>query len=161
MNWYVKDWGELDREELYDLLILRTAVFVVEQSCPYQEADGLDRRAWHVFAREDGGDVAACLRVIRPEAGSDAAVIGRVVAAPARRGTGLGRELLELGPGLLRKGGLSPHRPPAVFGGRHSPSGDGAETGGGLSPRQRNSRPVSPACFFYLYHFTKLWYNIF
>ena len=97
MNWYVKDWAELDREELYDLLILRTAVFVVEQSCPYQEADGLDRRAWHVFAREDGGDVAACLRVIRPEAGSDAAVIGRVVAAPARRGTGLGRELLELG----------------------------------------------------------------
>ena len=53
MNWYVKDWAELDREELYDLLILRTAVFVVEQSCPYQEADGLDRRAWHVFARED------------------------------------------------------------------------------------------------------------
>ena len=46
MNWYVKDWAELDREELYDLLILRTAVFVVEQSCPYQEADGRDRRAW-------------------------------------------------------------------------------------------------------------------
>lgn len=51
IDWFVKHWDELTREEVYDLLAVRTAVFVVEQRCPYQEADGLDRRAWHVFAR--------------------------------------------------------------------------------------------------------------
>ena len=56
MDWFVKHWDELTRDELYDLLAVRTAVFVVEQRCPYQEADGLDRRAWHVFARDGGGD---------------------------------------------------------------------------------------------------------
>lgn len=45
MDWFVKHWDELTRDELYDLLAVRTAVFVVEQRCPYQEADGLDRRA--------------------------------------------------------------------------------------------------------------------
>ena len=45
MRWTVKHWTELTRDELYDLLELRTTVFVVEQRCPYQEADGLDRRA--------------------------------------------------------------------------------------------------------------------
>lgn len=97
MIWTVKHWSELTRDELYDLLVLRTAVFVVEQACPYQEVDGLDRRAWHVFARDADGKIAACLRVMAPEPGSDAAVIGRVVTAPAHRGTGLGRALLERG----------------------------------------------------------------
>ena len=97
MIWTVKHWSELTRDELYDLLVLRTAVFVVEQACPYQEADGLDRRAWHVFARDADGKIAACLRVMAPEPGSDTAVIGRVVTAPAYRGTGLGRALLERG----------------------------------------------------------------
>ena len=45
MDWFVKHWDELTRDELYDLLAGRTAVFVVEQRCPYQEVDGLDRRA--------------------------------------------------------------------------------------------------------------------
>ena len=56
MDWFVKHWDELTWDELYDLLAVRTAVFVVEQRCPYQEADGLDRRAWHVFARDGGGN---------------------------------------------------------------------------------------------------------
>ena len=61
MDWFVKHWDELTRDELYDLLAVRTAVFVVEQRCPYQEVDGLDRRAWHVFARDGGGTIQACL----------------------------------------------------------------------------------------------------
>ena len=94
MDWYVKHWEELDRDGVYDLLQARTAVFVVEQRCPYQEADGLDRGAWHVFARDGAGRIAACLRVF--VRGEDAA-IGRVLAAPERRGTGLGGELLRRG----------------------------------------------------------------
>lgn len=92
MDWFVKHWNALTREELYDLLELRTAVFVVEQRCPYQEVDGLDRRAWHVFARDGAGRLSACLRVLEAEEGD--ARIGRVLTAPAFRGTGLGRELM-------------------------------------------------------------------
>ena len=80
MDWFVKHWDELTRDELYDLLAVRTAVFVVEQRCPYQEADGLDRRAWHVFARDGGRGTAQ---------------IGRVLTVD--RGTGLGRVLMERG----------------------------------------------------------------
>ena len=93
MDWFVKHWDELTRDELYDLLAVRTAVFVVEQRCPYQEADGLDRRAWHVFARDGGGAIQACLRILEPENGT--AQIGRVLTV--NRGTGLGRALMERG----------------------------------------------------------------
>ncbi len=93
MDWFVKHWDELTRDELYDLLAVRTAVFVVEQRCPYQEADGLDRRAWHVFARDGGGAIQACLRILEPERGT--AQIGRVLTVD--RGTGLGRVLMERG----------------------------------------------------------------
>ena len=91
MDWFVKHWDELTRDELYDLLAVRTAVFVVEQRCPYQEADGLDRRSWHVFARDGGGTIQACLRILEPENGTTQ--IGRVLTV--NRGTGLGRALME------------------------------------------------------------------
>lgn len=93
MDWTVKHWDELTRDEVYDLLAVRTAVFVVEQHCPYQEVDGLDRRAWHVFVRDSGGAIQACLRVLEPEDGT--AQIGRVLTV--ERGTGLGRALMERG----------------------------------------------------------------
>ena len=86
IDWFVKHWDELTRDELYDLLAVRTAVFVVEQRCPYQEADGLDRRAWHVFARDGEETIQACLRILEPENGT--AQIGRVLTV--NRGTGLG-----------------------------------------------------------------------
>ena len=66
---------------------------MVEQRCPYQEADGLDRRAWHVFARDGGGTIQACLRILEPENGTTQ--IGRVLTV--NRGTGLGRALMERG----------------------------------------------------------------
>ena len=91
IDWFVKHWDELTREEVYDLLAVRTAVFVVEQRCPYQEADGLDRRAWHVFARDGGGAIQACLRILEPENGT--AQIGRVLTV--NRGAGLGRALMQ------------------------------------------------------------------
>ena len=40
MEWQVKHWETLTRDEAYDLLAVRTAVFVVEQRCPFQEVDG-------------------------------------------------------------------------------------------------------------------------
>ena len=54
MKLVVKAFGELTARELLALLKARTAVFIVEQNCPYQDIDGWDECALHVFY-EDGG----------------------------------------------------------------------------------------------------------
>ncbi len=94
MELHIKRFQELTADELYDLLKLRTDVFVVEQKCPYPELDGLDRKAIHVWLSDEGG-VAACLRVMDRGAESQYVSIGRVVAA--RRRQGLGTRVLREG----------------------------------------------------------------
>ena len=94
MECHVKRFHELTADELYDLLKLRTDVFVVEQKCPYPELDGLDREALHVWLSDEGG-IAACLRVMDRGAESEHVSIGRVVAA--RRRQGLGTRVLREG----------------------------------------------------------------
>jgi ElaA protein len=51
MELYVKSFRELTADELYEILRLRAQVFVVEQNCPYQDLDGRDRSAYHVYLR--------------------------------------------------------------------------------------------------------------
>ncbi|HXU69558.1 MAG TPA: GNAT family N-acetyltransferase [Polyangia bacterium] len=93
MHWELREFGALSGDELYRLLALRQAVFIVEQKCPYQDADGLDARAAHLFA-VDGDEVVACARLFAPGERRAEAVIGRVVTAPSVRRSGVGRELL-------------------------------------------------------------------
>ena len=45
----LKDFKELSTQELYDLLQLRSEVFVVEQNCVYQDIDGKDQEALHLL----------------------------------------------------------------------------------------------------------------
>jgi ElaA protein len=74
--------------DLYEVLALRVAVFVVEQECAFPELDGRDLEpdAVHWWARDDAGVLTACLRVlVEPGVGHR---IGRVASAPAARGTG-------------------------------------------------------------------------
>ena len=54
MQRFVKTFAELTVDELYRILAARSAVFVVEQKCPYQDVDGVDRKALHVWREEDG-----------------------------------------------------------------------------------------------------------
>ena len=49
-----KHFSELTTEELFDIYKLRVSVFVVEQSCPYQEVDSADKTAYHIWLKEDG-----------------------------------------------------------------------------------------------------------
>jgi ElaA protein len=87
MELCVKTFDELTADELYDLLALRTAVFVVEQQCPYQDADGLDRQALHVWLRDENG-IRAYLRVMDRGVCGDEVRIGRVIAVERRQGLG-------------------------------------------------------------------------
>ena len=95
-DWICKHHADLAPAELHALLQLRSAVFVVEQNCAFQDIDGQDLRGEtaHLMAWEDGRLAAYC-RLLDPARDANGeAVIGRVIVAPAWRGTGLGHELM-------------------------------------------------------------------
>lgn len=81
--------------ELYDIMALRQEVFVVEQNCPYLDADGKDPASWHLMGRNEQGQLLCYTRLL-PEGVSYPGFtsIGRVVSSPAARGTGAGRVLM-------------------------------------------------------------------
>lgn len=97
LHWRWFRFAELGVEPLYELLALRSRVFVVEQNCPYLDADGIDRHAWHLLGRDDAGGLQACLRVVDPGAKFAEPSIGRVVTSPDARSRGLGRPLMSEG----------------------------------------------------------------
>lgn len=79
---------------LYDLFALREAIFVVEQSCIYQELDGLDKTAIHLLVTQKD-IVVACLRVLPPEMAGDRVRIGRVAVSSSFRKRGLARFMVQ------------------------------------------------------------------
>ena len=85
-------FSELSTAELYEILRVRSEIFVVEQNCVYQDPDGRDCDSLHVFL-EENGRVLAYLRSFMKD--SDTAQMGRVLTRP--HGKGLGRELLRAG----------------------------------------------------------------
>jgi ElaA protein len=91
--WICKPWSALDRDEVYRILALRQRVFIVEQNCPYLDADGLDAPAHHLWT-EHGGAIAAYLRIHPPGAKYAEASLGRIVTAPEHRRAGLGRAIV-------------------------------------------------------------------
>lgn len=93
--WTCKPHAELTLAELYAVLRLRSEVFVVEQNCVFLDLDGKDLlgQTEHLMAWENGELLAYC-RLLEPALNDGQAVIGRVITAPAARGTGLGHELM-------------------------------------------------------------------
>lgn len=92
-----KSWSALSTDELYAILALRAEVFVVAQRCPYQDPDGLDRYAAHLWLPGPEGVLRAYARVFGPGLKHPtAASIGRVVSAPAVRRQGYGRVIVDL-----------------------------------------------------------------
>ena len=65
MNINTKTFQELSNLELYQILQLRTEVFVVEQQCVYQDMDGKDMKALHVIGKKDT-DIIAYTRIFKP-----------------------------------------------------------------------------------------------
>lgn len=89
-----KSFDELSKKELYALLALRAEVFVVEQNCPYQDVDGKDIYARHVFAylKED---LVAYARILEKGVSyTDYISIGRVVVSFKERKHGYGHQLM-------------------------------------------------------------------
>jgi ElaA protein len=80
------------------MLALRERVFIVEQNCPYQDADGRDRDAWHLLGWDSEGSdkkLVGYARVFEPGARYKEPSIGRVVSAPEVRGSGVGKMIVD------------------------------------------------------------------
>ena len=68
INWQTAALHDLSPQTLYRLLALRSAVFVVEQTCCYLDPDGADLTALHVWAEQDGEIMACCVSCRRKTA---------------------------------------------------------------------------------------------
>ncbi|WP_409500434.1 GNAT family N-acetyltransferase [Mannheimia glucosida] len=91
LSWYAKCFDELSTQDLFEIYYARTAVFVVEQNCAYQEVDNKDLQAVHFFAKNAENLTAYC-RLIPAD---DGVHIGRVLVTKENRGSGLARELVQ------------------------------------------------------------------
>ena len=111
-SWQWSRFSELTAADLYSVVRLREAVFIVEQNCPYPDSDGRDPNAWHLLGwsqRSTGRVLVAYARIFEPGVRYDEASIGRVVTAPEVRGTGKGRALMA--EALRRTDSLMPGQP--------------------------------------------------
>lgn len=99
METVIKRFAELTTDELYDILRLRAEVFVVEQNCVYQDLDGRDQAAVHVWVRGETG-ILAYLRVMDRGVTQEYTAIGRVIAV---RRQGLGTRALREGIRVARE----------------------------------------------------------
>ncbi|KXO10601.1 ElaA protein [Moritella sp. JT01] len=99
MTWMCYRFSELSSLQLYDVLQLRAAIFVVEQDCAYQDIDGLDMHpdTRHILHYSTKGELLAYLRILAAGVSYPDVAIGRVVTATSARGQGLGHQLLERG----------------------------------------------------------------
>ncbi|MFN4147184.1 MAG: GNAT family N-acetyltransferase [Runella sp.] len=88
-------FDQLSLKQLYDLLALRTEVFIVEQNCPFQDEDGKDLMAWHCLGYDDEEKLVAYTRLFDKDVAYEGfASIGRVVTSHAVRRFGFGKILM-------------------------------------------------------------------
>ncbi len=94
LNIEVKKFQELSVDELYEILQLRSAVFVVEQNCVYQDLDDKDQRALHVLGKKQD-QLVAYTRIFKPGDYFKKASIGRVIVKLDHRKFGYGQKIME------------------------------------------------------------------
>jgi ElaA protein len=93
LQWTIKPFEALTVNELYDLLKLRSEIFVVEQNCIYLDLDGKDKIALHLYG-EFEGKIVAHARLFKAGISFDNASIGRVVVDPNYRSRKWGHDLM-------------------------------------------------------------------
>jgi ElaA protein len=94
IKWELKKFNELSVEELYDILKLRSEVFVVEQNCVFLDMDDRDQLSYHLQGRVEN-KLIAYVRILPPGLAYDEPSIGRVVSSPSYRRKGAGKELMK------------------------------------------------------------------
>ncbi len=94
ITWITKAFKDLSVDEYWEILHLRTEIFVVEQDCPYQEVDEKDKKSFHIFGRAETGEVIATSRIVLPGVSYNEISIGRVALKKEYRGKGIADEMM-------------------------------------------------------------------
>ena len=97
-----KLFSELTTDELYAIIHLRQKVFIVEQDCPYIDADYTDQDAFHLLAYKDN-ELIGYLRAFKPGIKYEGSSIGRIVTEMNSRGLGVGKQITKEGVNFLGK----------------------------------------------------------
>jgi len=95
MEFIIKYFHELTIHELYQILQLRSEVFVVEQNCVYQDMDFKDQKSLHVFGYKND-KMVAYTRIFKSGNYFKNASIGRVIIASSARKYGFGHDLIKV-----------------------------------------------------------------
>ena len=93
MNFQIKKFEDLTADEIYEILRIRSEVFVVEQNCAFQDCDNDDQNSYHIFTAENDR-IVSYLRVLKKGISYNEISIGRVLVAKDHRGKGVAKELL-------------------------------------------------------------------
>ena len=91
MELIVKTFNELTLIELYEILKVRSQIFIMEQNIHYQDLDDTDYQSMHFFYK-DNNKVVAYLRAYYTDVDQRNIKIGRVLTLV--HGQGLGKRLV-------------------------------------------------------------------
>ena len=92
MKFTIQHYKQISKNDLFDVLALRTKVFVVEQNCAYQELDENDKNSHHVFCKNNG-TVVAVLRIYEDDSNGKI-LIGRVAVHEDYRNSGIAKQMM-------------------------------------------------------------------
>lgn len=88
-------FDELSTKLLYDIMVIRQEVFVVEQDCPYLDADGKDQKSYHLIGTNEANEIVAYTRLLPLGISYESyCSIGRVLTSAKVRGQGAGKEIM-------------------------------------------------------------------
>jgi ElaA protein len=93
LNIITKSFNKLTVQELYNILKLRSEIFVVEQNCVYLDMDDKDQKALHVLGMKNG-NIVAYTRIFKPGDYFEYASIGRVVVSQNQRQQKYGYDIM-------------------------------------------------------------------
>lgn len=109
-----KGFDALTPHEMYEMLRLRSDVFVVEQNCVFLDQDNKDQKCHHLLLYNNQDTLVAYARLVPPGVSyPDEMSIGRIITSSEVRGTGVGKKLVEMaidecyklfGPGPIKIG---------------------------------------------------------
>lgn len=94
INWTKKKWKEVSLKEFYNILRLRSEVFVVEQNCVYQDIDNKDQKAIHLMGYIKK-ELVAYSRIFNEGDYFKESSFGRAIIKKEKRGLGYGDELVK------------------------------------------------------------------
>lgn len=100
IKWVWRTFDRLSNSQVYDILLLRQQVFVLEQKCLYLDTDGRDQKALHLFGcsvsnNSEPAEIMAYARLLPPCTRYVEPSIGRVLVVESARRHGLGKQLIQ------------------------------------------------------------------